>query len=88
MEAWTTEPYFPWPKKAESVIKIIKEKAKRRRFHKNIPKSVWDFGMAWEADIYSRTAGKDWHTALKHLTRDIIDTSECLEFDFYDLVWF
>ena len=44
--------------------------------------------MVWEAEIYSRTAGKDGCAALERLTGDTIDISECLEFQFYDLVWF
>ena len=39
-------------KKYESVIKIVKGKAKRIKVHRNIPKRVWDFGMVWEAEIY------------------------------------
>ena len=40
MEVQTTDPYSPWQKKAESVIKIIKGKAKRIIVQKNIPKRV------------------------------------------------
>ena len=59
MEVQTTEPYSPWQNKAESVIKIIKGKAKIRRVQRNIHKRVWYFGMVCEAEIYYRTAGKD-----------------------------
>ena len=41
MEVRTAEPFSPWQNKAESVIKIIKGKAKRRRVQSNIPKRVW-----------------------------------------------
>ena len=75
-------------KQIESIINIIKGKSKRRRFQMNIPNRVWDFGIVWEAEIYSRTAGKDWHPLLERLTGDTIDISEWLEFEFYDLVWF
>ena len=78
MEVRTTEPYYPWQNKAESVIKIIKGKAKSRIFQRNIPKRVWDLGTVWEADIYYRTAGKDGCPALERLTGDMIDISECL----------
>ena len=44
--------------------------------------------MVWEADIYSRTAGKDGRLPLERLTGDTIYISEWLEFEFYDLVWF
>ena len=45
MEVQTTEPYSPWKNKAESVIKIIKGKAKKIRVQRNITKRVWYFGM-------------------------------------------
>ena len=64
MEVRTAEPFSPWQNKAESVIKIIKGKAKRRRVHRNIPKRVRNFDMFWEADIYSHITGKDGRPAL------------------------
>ena len=88
MEVRTIEPYSPWKNKAEGVIKIIKGKAKRRRVQRNIPKRVWDFRMVWEVEIYYRTAGKDVRPTLEQLRGDMIDISEWLEFEFYDLVWF
>ena len=45
MEAQTTEPYSQWQNKSESVIKIIKGKARRIRVNRDIIKRVWDFGM-------------------------------------------
>ena len=45
IEVQTIELYSPWQNKFESVIKIIKGKAKRRRVQRKIPKRVWDFGM-------------------------------------------
>ena len=47
VEVRTTKPYPPQQNKDESVIKIIKGKAKRRRVQRNIPKKVWYFGMVW-----------------------------------------
>ena len=88
MEVRTTEPYYPWQNKAESVIKIIKVKAKRIIVQKNITKRVWYFGMVSEAETYSLTAGKDGLPDLERLTGDTIDISEWLEFEFYNLAWF
>ena len=47
LELRTTEPYYPWQNKAESAIKIMKGKATRRRFQRNIPKRLWNLGMVW-----------------------------------------
>ena len=80
MEVRTTEPYPPWQKNAEIVIKIIKGKVKRRKVQRNIPMRVWDFGMVCEAKIYSRTAGKYGRPSLEQLTGDTVDISEYLEF--------
>ena len=80
MEVQTTEPYSQWKNKAKIFIKIIKGKANRRIFQRNIHKRVWDFGMVWEGDIYSRNAGKDGRPALEQLTGDMIDIYEWLEF--------
>ena len=88
MEFQTTEPYSTLQNKAESINKIIKGKARRRRVQRNITKRVREFGMVWKADIYYRTAGKDGHPDLERSTGDKIDISEWLEFEFYDLVWF
>ena len=44
--------------------------------------------MVLEADIYSRTTGKDVCPSLEQLTGGTIDISEWLEFEFYYLVWF
>ena len=88
MEVQTTEPYSPWQNKAEMCIKIINGNANRRRFQRSIQKRVWDFGMVWEGDIYSRIAGKDGRPALELLTGDMINIYKWLEFEFYDLVWF
>ena len=75
MKIWTTEPYYPWQNKSESVIKIIKGKAKRRRVQSNKPKMVWYFGMVWEAEIYYRISGKDGRPSLERLTEYTIDIS-------------
>ena len=65
-------------KQIESIINIIKGKAKRRRFQMNIPNRVWDFGIVWEADIYSRTADKYGRPSLEQLIGDTIDIYEWL----------
>ena len=88
IEARSTEPYSPWQNKAEGNIKIVKDKAKRRRIRRQVPKRVWDFGIVWEAEIYSCTAGKDGQTALERITGDTPDISEWIEFEFYDMVWY
>ena len=88
IESRTTEPYTPRQNRAENVIGIIKGKAKRRRVKRNVPRRLWDYGIVWEAEIYSRTAGKDGRPALEKLLGDTIDISEWIDFEFYDLCWY
>ena len=86
MDVCTIEPHSTCQKKEERVIIIIKVRSNRRRFQRNAPKRVWGFGMVWEVEIYYNTAGKYGFPDLLRLTDDIIDISEWVEFEFYDLV--
>ena len=53
---------------------------------KRVPKRLWDFGVVWEAHIMSRTAWVwDNILVLKRITGDIVDISEWLVFELYDL---
>ena len=72
----TTEPYPPWQNRVEGMIKILKRKAKCRRIRMRVPKDVWDFGLVWEADIYSCTSVKDGRNPMERLTEDTINISE------------
>lgn len=82
----TTEPHSPWQNRCENIVGIIQTKAKGRRARRRAPKCVWDFGLVWECEIYSRTATKDNRTGLERITGDTVDISEWLEFEFYDLI--
>ena len=57
MDVRTNGTQYKCQNKADSVIKIIKGKSKRRRVQRNIPKRVWDFGTVREYYIYYLTAG-------------------------------
>ena len=52
----TTKPYSPWQNRSRGMIKILKDKAKYRIMRRRVTKRVRDFGLVWEAEIYSRTA--------------------------------
>ena len=64
----------------ESEIRIIKGISNRRRFQRNTPKIVWDFGMVYESEIYYSSAIKDDSPALEHSKGDTVDISEWVEF--------
>ena len=82
----TTEPHSPWQNRCENIVGIVGTKAKGRRARRRAPKCVWDFGLVWECEIYSRTAAKHGRTGLERLTGDTVDISEWIEFEFYDLI--
>ncbi|GFH48949.1 hypothetical protein CTEN210_05425 [Chaetoceros tenuissimus] len=82
------EPYSPWQNLAENVIGILKSKWKRRMVRRNVPAKVWDFGLVWEAEIYTRTAKPGGRTGIEAVTGETPDISEWLDFEFYDLCWY
>jgi hypothetical protein len=82
----TIEPKSPWQNKCENIIGVIKKRAKGRRIRRRIPQCVWDFGIVWECEIYSRTANKEGRTGIERVTGDTADISDWIEFEFYDLV--
>ena len=67
---------------------ILKDKANHRRIRRRVPKRIWDFGLVWEAEIYSRTAGKYGQTPMEKLAGDTLNISECTESEFYNLCWY
>jgi hypothetical protein len=82
----STELHSPWQNACENIIGIIKKRAKGRRVRRRIPKCLWDFGIVWECEIYSRTANKHGRTGLEVITGDTIDISKWVDFEFYDLI--
>ena len=58
------------------MIKIFKNKARNRMIQRRILKCIWDFGLVWEAEIYSRTDGKYERSPMERLTGDTINISE------------
>ena len=76
IESRTTEPYTPSKNRAKDVIGIIKGKAKGRRIKINITKRLWDYRLVWEAEIYSKTSGRDGRNTLEKATGNTIDISE------------
>ena len=70
------------------MIGILKSKWKKRIVRRNVPAKVWDFGLIWESEIYSRTAKPGARTGIEVLTGETPDISEWLDFEFYDLCWY
>ena len=49
----TTEPYSPWQNAVENIIGIVKSKHHHGMIRRNVPFNLWNYGMVWEAQIYS-----------------------------------
>ena len=84
----TTEPHSPWQNRCENIIGVIMKRAKARRERRRVPIKLWDYGLVWECEIYSRIANRGNRPGLERLTGDTVDISDWIDFEFYDLVWF
>ena len=66
----TNETYSPCKKKDKNQIRIIKGRSHRHEARRWVPTCFCDFGLVWEADIYSCTYGTDDQTGMEKLTGD------------------
>lgn len=54
-----------------------------------VPARLWDYGSVYISETQSiLTRGQNKRPGLERLTCETIDISECLDFDFYDWVWY
>ncbi len=84
-----TEPYSHWQNQAEGMIREIRKDWRRARTKHNIPRRLWDYGMAHTCKIRQMTArGPDWRTPYEEITGETPDISEWIDFDLYDWVWY
>jgi hypothetical protein len=85
-----TEPHTPWQNKAE--LDIGEEKAHYRRImhHAQAPEALWDHGFEHTDESRQNLARKNlgWRTPFEVLTGDTPDTSDLLDFGYYDWVWY
>ena len=87
----SSEPHTQRHNEDEETTRILKRRWKNRMSMNNIPIRLWDFGLAYEAQILSTgmiARGKDGIPGLEKLTGDTCDIMEWLDFRFYDRVWF
>lgn len=57
-------------------------------YKRNVPAKIWDFGLVWEAEIYTCTAKPGGRTGIEAVTGETPDISAWLHFEFYDLCWY
>ena len=76
------ESYYRWHNRSKGTIKILKDKDKSTRVWRRVPKRIQDFGLFWEAEIYSCMDEKDGRTPMERLIGDTIDIPEWTESEF------
>ena len=85
-----SSPRRPRENPAEGVIQEVRKKWFRLMQATNMPKRLWDYGIAWVTEIMQRTANSSIHsqgrTPLEIITGDTPDISEYLDFGIYDWV--
>jgi hypothetical protein len=70
-------------------ITEVKTKWKARMRASQVPARLWDYVLVYIAGIQSLLArGVGQRPGIKHITGSTINTSEWLDFDFYDRVWY
>lgn len=85
-----SSPRRPKENPAEGVIREVRKKWFRLMQATNMPKRLWDYGIAWVTEIMQRTvtssAYAQGRTPLEIITGDTPDISEYLDFGIYDWV--
>ena len=73
---------------AEREIGFLANRWKLQMQKKRVPKRLWDFGLVVESEILTRMArGQDRRTGYDEVPGKTADISECLDFEFYYLVY-
>jgi hypothetical protein len=84
----TTEPDQSNQNPAEGVIQELRKKGFRTMTPKRVPRRLWDYGVQWTTQIMQCTStqagGLRGACPLEHVTGETVDTSEHLNFGFYD----
>ena len=85
-----SSPRRPKENPAEGVIREVRKKWFRLMQATDMPKRLWDYGIAWVTEIMQRTANSSYYsqgrTPLEIITGDTPDISEYLDFGIYDWV--
>lgn len=85
----TTEAHTPRQNRIEPITGALRRRFLHMCAANDIPKRLWDYGLKWNAETYSRTyRGSNKCTGYEQLTGDTPDISEYTDFSFYDKVWY
>ena len=92
IKGYVTETKRPNQNSVEGCIRELQQRWYRTMFRTYCPKSLWSYGIPYVANIMPITASfaadLQGRTPLEALTGETPDISQCLDFGFYDQVWF
>jgi hypothetical protein len=84
------EPERPNQNPAEGAIREVRRRWFRTMIRKRVPRRLWDYGIRWTTQVMQRTStqagGLRGACPSEHVTGETADTSEHLDFGFYDHV--
>jgi hypothetical protein len=90
IKAHTTEAEHPNQSPSEGVIREIRRRWFRTMIRMRVPRRLWDYGMRWTTQVMQRTStqagGLRGASPLEDVTGETPDTSEHLDFGFYNHV--
>jgi hypothetical protein len=73
---------------AEWEIGFLSKCCKLRMQKKNVYSWLWDYGLVYKGELLTRMSrGNDHRSGYEQVTGKTPDISECLDFEFYDLLW-
>ena len=89
IDCTSTEANTPKQNHMEPIIGALRRRFLHMRDSKGAPNRMWDFGLKWNAETWSRTYRESTErTGIEQLTGDTPDISEYTDFSFYDRVWY
>ncbi|KAI2494183.1 hypothetical protein MHU86_20331 [Fragilaria crotonensis] len=75
---------------ARREIGELKKRWRNRMLKSKVPPQLWDYGLVYyEANILNRIpCGCEQRSGIEMVTGETPDTSEWIDFEFYDRVWY
>ena len=92
IDVHTTKPNWHNQSKVEGVIRELRKNWFCTMHCRRVPRRLWDYGLKWVFEVCVRTSSDatdlKGQTPLEQITRDTVDISKYLDFDFYDWCWY
>ena len=87
-----SKPHFHNQNPIKGVIREVRRKWYCTMIKKRVPRQLWDYGVSWVSEVMSMTHSSansvNGGIPLTKVTGETVDTSEYLDFGFYEKFWF